>query len=631
MTTIGVPDTIRGALYGGPLDRLDYRPVFAEFFRQAQTTPTVPAIVQGDRVVSYGQLAGHALAIAAALRETGLRNPDRVGVCVERSIEATAALLGVLAAGLVYVPVDIRNPPERVAHMVATSAIGTVLTGATVDTFNDLPQITVIPVAAAMAGGVPVGNVVPLNELPVTVEPDTDAYVIYTSGTTGVPKGVVGRHRQFTRQMDGWRQLGYTTPGFRGAVIASYGFDSSFLEHFLPLSSGGTIVVFEQHDICDTDTLGERLCDNAIEFAVLSPALLDGVASYFERTGRRMPLRWLISGGEPVPNDALGRFLALEPGLDIRVGYGTTEATIAVTTHPFDPADSSRFSPIGQPMPGYHVFLLDDALEPVDRGQIGQMYVSGDVLTNGYDSNPDETRKRFQPNPFADSIGKDSHPVMYKTGDLARIDPTGALRHEGRVDSQVQVRGLRVELGEVEAAVARSFGTRVYCGVHQPDDGAMSIAAFVVDHDVAAVPAAVERLYRELPAHMMPSYLVLVDELPVTINDKVDRGRLPTVTDNHLLARYRRTAPLAASAALTATESTIIDSAHRILRIDIPIGADDLFIELGAHSLQIVKLVVDVQRTFAVKVPVKQMDAAQLSTRSLAEVVDRERASCGKR
>nr|WP_277352026.1 non-ribosomal peptide synthetase [Rhodococcus sp. HNM0563] len=597
--------------YGGPLVNFEYRPVFDAFFQAAERSPQMPAITHGDRTFTYGELARQSLAIAAALRNRGLRSPERVGVVVDRSIEATAAMLGVFAAGLVYVPIDIRNPIERVRHIVVTSGIRTIL-ASTPDLVDPTSVMDVLPIAEAVTA---TAN----NSVPVAVAPDDDAYVIFTSGTTGAPKGVVGRHFQLAKQLHGWRQLGYDLPGLRGALIASYGFDSSFLEHFIPLNSGGQVFVFDPNDICDTATLAEKILQDNIAFAILSPALLEGVASYFEQAEIDVPLRYLISGGEPIPNSELRRLRSLIPRLNIRAGYGTTEATVAVTTHEFDPSDSSRFAPLGIPMPGYHVFLLDPDCKPVPFGEVGEIYISGDVLARGYDSNPHETERRFVRNPVANELLDDAHPVMYRTGDLARIDENRILRFEGRADDQVQVRGLRVELGEVEAAVEKAFGARAHCGIREEGDNSTAIVAFVVIDPDAGVADGLERLQDLLPEYMVPTYLVRVDAIPVTINDKIDKKRLPEVTEDHLVARQR--VIHVADQLMTSDEAAIVDIAREVLGLTGVIAPMDRFVELGADSLRIVKLVMAVQRAFDVKLPVRQMNASTLTARSLAEYV----------
>jgi nonribosomal peptide synthetase CepB len=594
--------------YGGPLAGFAYAPVFVSLFERAERAPDVVAIAQADRELTYAELARDARAVAAFLLARGHRGPERIGVRVERSIEATTAMLGVLAAGLVYVPIDVRNPPERVEHMLRTSRIRTVLDAETMR-----------EAVAFDPGDAPLAD----------VDPAADAYVIYTSGTTGTPRGVVGRHLQLAKQLHGWRQIGYDLDAPRTAVIASYGFDSSFLEHFLTFDGGGSLRVFEHEDIVDTDALARTIDRHGLEFAILSPALLGGVASWFESSGRPLPLTHLVSGGEPVPNDALRRFQALSPDLDIRVGYGTTECTVAVTTHRFDPGDSARYSPIGRPMPGYHVYLLDDEGAPVAPGEPGEIHVSGDVLTRGYDSNEEETRRRFVQNPFADAMrDEDRCEVMYRTGDLARFDERGALVFSARVDNQIQVQGLRVELGEVEAAVAKAFASEAHCAVLERSDGSKGIVAYVVDRDGSPVGACLVELGRLLPEYMIPSHLVRLDALPVSINDKIDKARLPVPTDEHLVARHKASAGEGATAddaSATEAEAEIMRLAQELLEIEGAISPTDLLVDLGADSLRIVRLVLAVQRTYEVKLPVKEMKAVELSARSLAALVEERR------
>lgn len=598
--------------YGGRLREFGFEPVFAPFFRRAETSPEVVAIVQGPRQLTYGELAQRARDIAAHLLEQGLVAPQRVGIYLDRSIEATAAMLGVLRAGLVYVPLDTRNPRERLEHMVKTSSIGTVLTSSC--------HVEAVKALGAEPLVVEEINASDDVQLP-DIAPEDEAYVIYTSGTTGKPKGVIGGHLQFSRQMHGWNQLGYGNGPIRTALIASYGFDSSFLEHFLSLNNGGCLVVFEKEDIMDTESLANLIYLHGIEFAILSPALLGGVVGCFEESGRSLPLKYLVSGGEPVPNDSLARFHRLKPTLDIRVGYGTTEATIAVTTHSFNPNKAgSGHSPIGRPLPGYYIFLLDDNGRLVTPGETGQICISGDVLARGYDSNEEETRQRFVTNPFRDAIiNADCHEQMYLTGDLAYYNEDSDLVFQGRLDNQVQVRGLRIELGEVEAAVKRAFGGGVFCMAHE-HAGEKGIVAYIAGADSDLISTRLERLAEMLPEYMLPTWLVPVEVLPVNVNDKVDKAKLLPPGNEHLIARYRDIRGDEAPATLI--EERILALAAALLNIEGHISAIDRFVDLGADSLRIVKLVIDAQKTFSVKLPIKKMNAKTLSARELATFVE---------
>jgi acyl carrier protein len=217
------------------------------------------------------------------------------------------------------------------------------------------------------------------------------------------------------------------------------------------------------------------------------------------------------------------------------------------------------------------------------------------------------------------------HRVMYRTGDLAELDAHGDLVFGGRVDNQVQIRGLRIELGEVEAAVARVFETEACCTVAERPDDSKTIVAYIVKADRKRVQSGLEALERALPEYMLPSHLVLVDEFPITINDKVDRSRLPEPRDEHLIARYKTLPDLEPSA--SEAERDIIERARALLDIDGAISPTDRFVDLGADSLKIVRLVVDVQRGFSVKLPVKQMNARELSARSLARYVEASAAT----
>lgn len=604
--------------YGGELPVEDFAPMHARFFRQAAKTPDRVAIVDGCRQLSYHDLASKARSVAAYLLQSISDKSERVGVYLDRSLEASCAMIGILSAGLVYVPLDVRSPQQRMNHIVRSSNITRVVTSAEHGNFIERCGMEVVSVDAALSFE---GNEAYCS---AEVQPADEAYVIYTSGTTGKPKGVVVQHAQFEKQIRGWHRLGYDYVDIRTALIASYGFDSCFLEHFLTLNNGGCLYVFGNEHILDTESLARTIDEYQIQFAILSPALLSGTVSLYELTGRPLPLTLLVSGGEPVPNDELLRFQALKPELNICVGYGTTEATIAATTHHFDAANArSRYSPIGRPMPGYHILLLDEQLQPVPYGVTGQICITGDVLAKGYDSNPDETHKRFRANPFFSDIDHDDRwGIMYLTGDLAKFDADGNLVFQGRIDNQVQVRGLRVELGEVESAVKKAFDSDVYCCVWERSAADKAIVAYIVAESASVCGESVEKIKALLPEYMLPSYIVPVAELPVNVNDKIDKSKLPSPTAQHLLAAYKQNdADLLDSAATTdEMERDIIELAKRVLGLEF-IRPNDLFIDLGADSLRIVKLVIETQKAFEVRLPVRKMQAIMLSPRSLCDFV----------
>ncbi len=498
----------------------------AAFRTQAATTPDAVALIAGAVRLTYAELDEWAGSVAHRLRG----GPGAVvAVQIPRSVELIVALLGVLRTGAAYLPVDADYPAERREFMLADSGARTVLTADEVRAARGTPADTG-PSAAA---------------------PDDAAYLLYTSGSTGQPKGVLVPHRAITNQL-AWLQHEFElTAEDRVLHQISASFDPSLLEIFWPLSTGAAVVVAGPHDHRDADALTglvrtHRVTTLMTVSSMLAPLLgsdVDGLRS----------LRRVFGGGEALTGELAGRWRTAT-GIPLHNVYGPTETAVQVTSWP---ATGPGDVPIGRPVANTRAYVLDHRLRPTLDGEL---YLAGPQLARGYHDRPARTAERFVADPFGAPGDR-----MYRTGDLVRL-VDGVLHYVGRADHQVKVRGNRVELGEVEARLARQPGvTNAAAAVH-----GTRLVGYVVPAglDTDAIRA---RLEHELT--VVPDVVVALDDLPRTANGKVDRDALP--------------APAHARTSATARndrEQTLCDIFATVLKLD-RVGADEDFFSLGGDSI----------------------------------------------
>jgi amino acid adenylation domain-containing protein len=515
--------------------------------------PDGVAILDHGRRVSYRDLNARANAIAAQLQALGLGREARVGICMKRSVEMVAAILGVLQAGGAYVPLDPAYPRERLAFMLEDSGAVIVLCDASSAAAHGSGAPAVHWVRPAMEG---------IPE-PRAVQPGDLAYLIYTSGSTGRPKGVALEHRNAVAFIQWAREI--FSPGELSGVLASTSicFDLSIFEIFVPLAMGGTIV----------------LAENILELPSLPDAssvtLVNTVPSAMAELVRGCDLppgvRTVNLAGEPLPEPlvaALYRIGAVRRVLDL---YGPTETTTYSTFTERLPGASAT---IGRPIANTEVYVLDSGLQPVPIGVTGEVYIGGAGVARGYWQRPDLTAERFIANPFK----KTSR--LYRTGDLARWRADGQLVYLGRADQQVKVRGFRIELGEIEAELMEIPAIREVAVASQiAADGETRLIAYVVP--VAEMPTIAELreiLRKRLPDYMVPSAFLALGALPRTANGKLDRKMLPDPG----VATQSGDAEIIGPR--NSEEERVADIWRQVLKIG-RVGVHENFFDLGGHSL----------------------------------------------
>jgi amino acid adenylation domain-containing protein len=549
-------------------------------------SPSSVAAELGDDQVSYAELNAQANQVARLLRSLGVGPEVLVGVCMGTSLRRLAALLGVWKAGGGYVPLDPALPPERLAFMIADTGMRVIVTddanaarmpagdGAVVVSLDaEWEQIRALDDSDSRGTGVSPGCV---------------AYVIYTSGSTGQPKGVVVEHGQVIHFLHGMARHWRIGPGSAVLQFAAFTFDVSVMDMFMPLLGGARVVLAPAQTLHSPPRLAALIRDARITFACLPPTVLNLLI------GQDFPdLRTLLSSGEELSSELLKAWLHI--GADIYNGYGPTECSIGSVFMKLEPSTPLP-PPIGRPKPNYRAYVLDAHLNPVPVGVTGELHIGGPGVSRGYLNQPELTRQRFIRDPFRDLPGA----RLYKTGDLARRRPDGTLVFAGRIDNQVKIRGLRVELGEIETALAGHpqvaqavvtvitdrAGVRQLAGYLRPAEGASVEGASV---DVADVR---QHLARSLPGYMIPTYLVPLAELPLTAHGKIDKAALPSpLSDSG--SRYGMVPPQ------TVIEAVLADLYATVLGAD-QVGATDGFFDAGGNSLQAMRLVTELRAALAV-------------------------------
>ncbi|MEV4616964.1 amino acid adenylation domain-containing protein [Kitasatospora sp. NPDC049258] len=587
----------------------------ALFERQAASTPIATALVSAEGKLSYARLNARANQFAHRLLALGVRAESRVAVLLDRGPDLIAALLGVWKAGGAYVPLDPAFPTARLERVIQESHADVVVTHpALAGRLTGLDQRNWLLVDRDALAGQPTAAP------EVRVDPDTLAYVIYTSGTTGRPKGVEVTHRGLANYL-AWTVEEYASRGTGGApVFSSVAFDLVVPAIYTPLLSGQTVHLLPA-DLEPAD-LGKHLADGGpYSFVKLTPAHLEVLLQ--QLSGDELAgLAGLLSvGGELFPGRLVNAWLDLAGDTGIRFvnEYGPTEATVAnaafVATGP--QPDSV---PIGRPITGTTMYVLDADLRQVPAGTAGEIHVGGVGVARGYTDLPDLTAERFLPDPYGPPGSR-----MYRTGDIGTVLPDGDVDYRGRADTQVKLRGYRIEPGEIEAVLG-AHPAVARCAVLAREDrpGDVRLVAYVVPagavhtFDADAVRA---HLAAELPDYMVPSALVPLDGFPLTPNGKLDRGALPAPGPAGSTAGTGR-------APRTPLEETLTGLFSELLGVE-QVSIDDSFIELGGHSLLVIRLIGRIRALLDAELAIDAFFAAPTVAALAERLADAARAETG--
>ncbi|KAA0984729.1 amino acid adenylation domain-containing protein [Pseudomonas sp. ANT_J12] len=569
----------------------------------ARTPDAAALILAHDHAPSlnYAELNTRSNRLAHQLCAQGVGPDVLVGVALGRSLELAVALLAVLKAGGAYVPLDPQTPAERLRHVLDDSGLKLLLTDSewlpSLPPLNGIECLCVdrLPTNAAQ------------DNLNVAVDPQNLAYVIYTSGSTGRPKGVAISHGALSEFIE--RAIDYSDlrEGDRVLQFATSSFDG-FVEQFFPALCHGACVVLRDSRLWDSATLHQVILEHGVTLADLPAAYWHWLVQDYAANppAHFGALRQIHVGGEAMAVDGL-RLWQLAGLGHVRLlnTYGPTEATVVSTIHDCTAltpqAVSWRGIPIGHGLAQRRVYVLDDDLNLLPQGAVGELYIGGPGLARGYHRQPTLSAERFIADPFA------TGERLYRTGDRARLRVDGALEYIGRVDHQVKIRGFRIELGEIESRLQQCPGVREAVVLALPLTGGLQLVAYLVPEESVLDSVAEQALFRQqtrtalqasLPDYMVPGHLLLLPHLPLTPSGKLDRKALPAPHASQLQVAYR--------APQTDTEVCLANIWMDVLQVP-QVGVDDHFFELGGHSLLAAQVIGRIKNQLGVILPLRNL------------------------
>lgn len=581
-------------------------PVHEYVRQQASTTPHALAVSAAGRSLSFGELWDWSTKIAHTLAMLGVTNDELVGVYLERSAEAIAAMLGILRAGGAYLPLDPALPAERLNFVIRDSGVRQVLTQTALASRLGSSNVQVLELDSILIPGVITPFVGP------TISPKELAYVIYTSGSTGEPKGVEIPHEGLTNLIS-WHCRNFNvTAGDRAAHMAAIGFDAAVWEVWPYLSMGASLHIPEPSVRGNPALLRDWILAQKISMAFLPTAMAEKV----------MALEWPVSTSlRALLTGADTLYERPRPRLPFQVvnNYGPTECSVVATSGAVVPADVDGGIPsIGSPIDGIIVQILDDNMQDIAPAQVGEIYLGGSGLARGYRNRPDLTARSFVTYSVAGTRQR-----LYRTGDLGRLRPDGQIDFLGRTDEQIKIRGHRVEPSEIVRALHSHPAIQGAAVVAQGPGPEKRIYGYIVrrpQHDIV-LKDLFAHLRRLLPDYMLPSGFILMNTLPTGPNGKLDCSALPQPSSTNLLRDEDFSSPS------TVIEGRVAAVLAELLRLE-SVGRTDNFFLLGGHSLLGTQLITRIEEIFGVQVtllslfdhPTVQGIAEQIEKQILAKV-----------
>ncbi|BBN81241.1 hypothetical protein PA25_12260 [Pseudoalteromonas sp. A25] len=582
--------------YAGPVC------IHERFEAQVASTPLAVAVVHHEQSMTYTQLNKQANQLAHYLNAQGVGANDLVGIYAERSPAFLVGMLAVMKAGGAYVPLDPVSPKERIENMVTNAQLRVLL--------SDREQIQEIEISEDI-------HVVYFDDLadgfskwqtdnPVHDSSGDDyAYMIYTSGSTGQPKGALVHHSGAMNHIDaefdvlGFMNEDMTLKPSNFLQSAASSSDVSVWQFLAPVLSGGTTVILD--DMTDMESLVSLVQQHDVHLIETAPVVLQLLVNYAKglpEEQKALPLRWVMSIAEAVPVKLVNEWLELYPDIPIMNGYGPSEASDDISEYiisaPLAPDTPSV--PIGRPLPNLSLYVLGSDLQLQPEGAVGEICVAGVGVGPGYWKNEEKTAESFVANPYGQEKGHGAR--LYRTGDLGRWLPDGNLAFLGRIDNQVKVRGFRVELGEIEAALSSVSGIGdVAVLVRQDNRGENVLAAYLVSQVEPRLSNSEirEALLSKLPEYMIPTSVTWLDKMPLNAADKIDRHALPAPDRSSQQEEY--------IAPRTDTEILLCQIWQEVLGVE-QVGISDNFFALGGHSLTVMDFIITVKKRTGCTLPI---------------------------
>jgi len=564
--------------------------IFTSFEEQATKNPDSIAVVFEEHALTYRELNEKSNQLAHFLKHVGAGPEVIVAICVERSLELAIGLLAIMKVGSAFAAFDPTLPVERLSYMLDDTKAPILLTQENgIPLFSHPPANTV-----CISRDSQQINAYPNSNLSPELFPSSISYIIYTSGSTGKPKGSLITHQSFSNILHYFQEKLAITAGDTLLATAPVTFDMSVFEIFMPLFTGGKLIIESQKKVIDIKSIKKHIIEHNVTLMQGTPAIWkalwsDGWPGKTDMT--------ILCGGEPLPKN-LAEFLTsrCKSLWDI---YGPSEATLISSTTQIQPnADNKIIISIGTPIANVECFVLDEELNPTLFGSIGELYISGINLARGYLQRADLTAEKFIPNPFSKKSGE----RMYRTGDLVRYFSDGSLEYLGRMDDQVKIRGFRIELGEIENVLLEMKHIQQAI-VLARQDGAEDkyLVAYCVskkereenkNHDLDKIKTY---LKTKLPYYMIPNIFVFLDKMPLSVNGKIDRAALP---------KPNLTAKAAYITPRNELETQLTHIWSDVLGIQ-PIGIEDNFFDLGGHSLLAVKIISRIRMVCGLELPIE--------------------------
>jgi amino acid adenylation domain-containing protein len=574
--------------------------VSSVFEQVARERASEIALVQNSTELTYGELNTRANRLAHRLRAVGVKPETMVACCFERSIEMIVAILAILKAGGAYLPLDPAYPKARLDLILKDAGTPPIVTRKSLarSVLTEYSSRILLLDDESESLPVPEGEQQDLQQI---AGPTSLAYVLYTSGSTGRPKGVMIEHRGILRLV---RNTNYCRfePDEKFLQFAPISFDASTFEIWGALLNGSTLVLMPPQS-SSLDDLLQVIREHHVTTLWLTAGLFHLLVE--EHPDGLRSLRQLLAGGDVLSPRHVRLFLEHAPNTTLINGYGPTENTTFTCCHVMRAGDSIPESiPIGKPISNTRVYILDQDMNPVAPGEIGDLYAAGDGVARGYLNDPDTTAAKFLLDPFtADPFPADASQRMYHTGDLARWRPDGTIEFLGRVDAQVKILGYRIEPSEVEAALQRHAQVKQACVIARAENGGKRLAAFFVPSDSGPTPEELRAFaLSQLPQHMVPAFFASLPALPLSDNGKVDRAVLSRLD----IAPKPKQDLATASVPGSEIEPILTQLWQRVLNVP-AVGLDDNFFDIGGDSLLLVSVHSNLQKTLQTKIPVTDL------------------------
>jgi amino acid adenylation domain-containing protein len=583
------------------------------FEAQVAVAPNATALVYEGSSISYKELNEKANQIAHYLVKLGVNEESVVSVCLERSPDFISATLGIMKAGGAYLPLSPGHPKERLAYMIADAQAPIILTRE--ELRKQLPEdnVQIICIDSSEFQWVQESRENP--NLPAKF--DQPAYVIYTSGSTGTPKGILGIH---SGAINRFHWMWKTYPFLPTDICChktSINFVDSIWEIFGPLLKGVPAVIISDDIVKDAQMFVQTLAENHVTRIVLVPSLLKAILDIIQESHQDLPeLHFWVTSGEAISPEIVHLFYKQFPNTQLINLYGSSESSADSTCYEIPKNLNFKSIPIGRPIANTQVYILDANLQPVPIGIQGEVFIGGAGLSRGYLHHPDWTEERFIPNPFDRAKSQ----KLYRTGDLARYMPDGNIEYLGRIGNQVKIRGMRVELGEIETTLRQhpAVSEAAVWWINDPTEIKRLVAYFISNENQESKELPTPSQFRQylarwLPDYMIPAHYICLEQLPLTTSGKVNYHALPVPNLNHLNQSYQKIYPR------DQIEQKLLDLWEEVLGLT-GISVLDNFFDVGGHSLLAIRLFSRIECEFGRSLPIVTIFQSP-TIEALAEII----------